>query len=78
MFEKMFSNGPGPVPTERAGRSGRAGWVGMGLGDPHEKLTFSENVFFRPILNRFVTSRPQKWIRLEILHRIVVLRGLET
>ena len=73
-------------------RDGRAdGWGradgGMELGQPirgrsHEKCTFYEKLRIWSIFESFLAisgpSRPQKWIRLEILHRMVPTRGLET
>ena len=43
-----------------------------------ENLLFYEKRYFRPILVIFGPSRPQKWIRLEILHWKTVSGGLET
>ena len=37
-------------------------------GQIHENQLFIEKRCFRPILVIFEPSRPQKWIRLEILH----------
>ena len=47
-------------------------------GRIHEKLPFIEKHCFGPILVILAPSRPQKWIRLEILHRKMVSRPLET
>ena len=46
--------------------------------DLHENELFIEKRCFRPILVNFGPSRPQKWIRLEILVKMVVSGGLET
>ena len=47
-------------------------------GRNHKNLLFIEKRCFRPILAILEPSRPQKWIRLEILVRMVVSGGLET
>ena len=49
-----------------------------GRGRPPRKSTFIKKHCFRLILTIFELSRPQKWIRLEILHQKMVLGGLET
>ena len=41
----------------------------VGRGRPPRKSTFYKKLVFRPILVISGPSRPQKWIRLEILHR---------
>ena len=46
--------------------------------DLHENQLFIEKRCFRSILVISGPSRPQKWIRLEILHRKMVSGGLET
>ena len=48
-----------------------------GGADLHENQLFIEKRCFRPILVIFEPSRPQKWIRLEILHQKMVSGGLE-
>ena len=48
-----------------------------GRGRPPRKSTFIEKRYFRPTLAIFEPSRPQKWIRLKILHRKKVSGGLE-
>ena len=45
--------------------------------DLHENLLFIGKRYFRPILVTSGPSRPQKWIRLEILHWKMVSGGLE-
>ena len=47
-------------------------------GRNHENLLFDEKPVFRPILVISGPSRRQKWIRLEISGRMVLLRGLES
>ena len=44
----------------------------------HESRLFIETRYFGPILDILGPSRPQKWIRLEILHQKMVSGGLET
>ena len=44
----------------------------------HENRLFIEKLYFWSILAILEPSRPQKWIRLEILHRIDPVGGLET
>ena len=46
-------------------------------GRNHENRLFNEKRVLRPILVISGTSRRQKWIRLEISRRMVLLRGLE-
>ena len=46
--------------------------------DLHENRLFIEKRCFWPFLTISGPSRPQKRIRLEILRRKMVLRGLET
>ena len=46
--------------------------------DLQENQLFYEKRYFRSILVISGPSRPQKWIRLEILRWKMVLRGLET
>ena len=46
--------------------------------DLHENRFFIEEQCFRPILVISGPSRPQKWIRLEILRWKMVSGGLET
>ena len=46
--------------------------------DLHENRLFLEKRCFRSILVISGPSRPQKWIRLEILRWKMVLGGLET
>ena len=45
--------------------------------DLHENRLFYEKRYFSPILIISVPSRPQKWIRLEILRWKMVSGGLE-
>merc|ERR1711924_8837 len=45
--------------------------------DLQENLLFYEKLYFRPILVISGPSRPQKWIRLEILRWKMVWGGLE-
>ena len=54
--------GPGPRPGLRLGLSMRGG------ADLHENALFIEKRCFSTILVISGPSRPQKWIRLEILH----------
>ena len=49
-----------------------------GRGGPPRTLTFIEQRFFMPIVVILEPSRPQQWIRLEILHRKMVSGGPET
>ena len=44
----------------------------------HKNRLFIEKRYFGPILAILGPSRPQKWIRLEISTRMVLLRGLES
>ena len=60
------------------GRAYEKAGVWIGWAPPTKDALFSENLRFWPILNISAPSRPQKWIRLEILHRKMALRGLET
>ena len=46
--------------------------------DLHENRLFTEKHYFRPILIISGRSRPQKWIRLEILRWKMVPGGVET
>ena len=46
--------------------------------DLHENRLFIEKLVFRPILIILEPSRPQKWIRLEILRWKTVSGGVET
>ena len=46
--------------------------------DLHENRLLYEKHYFRPILVISGPSRPQKWIRLEILRWKMVSGGLET
>ena len=47
-------------------------------GRPPRKSTFLQKTKFKPILVISGPSRPQKWIRLEILRWKMVSGGLET
>ena len=67
------------------GRAGRVGpgardiwdWVNQYWADLTKNVLFMKNAVFDILLTISGPSRPQKWIQLEILVRMVVLRGLE-
>ena len=65
------------------GRVGPAGrdiwdWVNQYGADLTKNALVHEKRSFWPFLTISGPSRPQKWIQLEILHRMVLTRGLET
>ena len=75
----------GRICSRRFGLA-RGGWTGAGgrrraggsdRGRPHKNALFNEKRSFRPFLTISGPSRPQKWIRLEILRNIHPTRGLE-
>ena len=65
----------GPSPARPGLTKGLRMYIGADL---HENQLFIEKRCFRPVLAILEPSRPQKWIRLEILHRIDPVGGLET
>ena len=60
-----------PWARPKAGPGSRPGWVRM--GDPGQNSLFWEKLDFAHILAISGPSRPHKWIRLEIPHRMAVV-----
>ena len=80
---KINLAGPGQARPCRAGPGPAGPGLTKGLrmrigANLHENQLFIGKRCFRPILVISGPSRPQKWIRLEILRWKMVLGGLET
>ena len=78
---QIWSKCPNKFGRARPGPAGLGLTKGLRMrigADLHENQLFIEKRCFRPILVISGPSRPQKWIRLEILRQKMVLRGLET
>ena len=78
---QIWSKCPNKFGRARPGPAGSGLTKGLRMrigADLHENRLFIEKRCFRPIFIIFGPSRPQKWIRLEILRWKMVSGGLET
>ena len=78
---QIWSKCPNKFGRARPGPAGPGLTKGLRMrigADLHENLLFIEKRCFRSIFVISGPSRPQKWIRLEILRWKMVLGGLET